>query len=75
MCIVSRDHAGGNKELIKKSPGLEVYGGDKRIDELTKEVGHGYEFKVKIFFMYYKLFSLIKGSFRRGFKNQTSVSQ
>ncbi|KAJ8313834.1 hypothetical protein KUTeg_008395 [Tegillarca granosa] len=40
------DHAGGNKELLKKSPGLAVYGGDKRIDELNNEVNHGNEFKI-----------------------------
>lgn len=73
MFTVLRDHAGGNKELLKKSPDLEVYGGDKRIDELTKEVGHGYEFKVKGFFMYYKGVSLMKETFRKDLKNQTPV--
>ncbi|XP_063229889.1 hydroxyacylglutathione hydrolase, mitochondrial isoform X2 [Bacillus rossius redtenbacheri] len=40
------DHAGGNEELAKKAPGLEVYGGDERIGALTKRVGHGDEFQV-----------------------------
>jgi hydroxyacylglutathione hydrolase len=34
------DHAGGNKEISSKL-GLEVIGGDKRIEALTREVKHG----------------------------------
>ena len=30
------DHAGGNKEIVKRLPGLNVLGGDDRIDGLTK---------------------------------------
>ena len=30
------DHAGGNKEIVKRMPGLNVLGGDDRIDGLTK---------------------------------------
>lgn len=42
-----RDHAGGNEELVKKSPNaLQVFGGDKRIGALTNEVGHGDKFSI-----------------------------
>jgi len=37
------DHAGGNVELLKLVPGIEVYGGDDRVGALTKQVGHGNE--------------------------------
>ncbi|XP_060523304.1 hydroxyacylglutathione hydrolase, mitochondrial [Cylas formicarius] len=41
------DHAGGNEELVKKSPNaLQVYGGDKRIGALTNEVKHGDKFSI-----------------------------
>jgi len=40
------DHAGGNKDLVAKIPGLAVYGGDDRIDALSKKVKHGDELKV-----------------------------
>lgn len=40
------DHAGGNEELVKRHPGLEVYGGDDRIPALTKKVSHGNTFSV-----------------------------
>lgn len=43
----SRDHAGGNEELVKKSPcALQVFGGDKRIGALTNEVKHGDKFSI-----------------------------
>lgn len=35
------DHAGGNKKLKCLMPGLHVYGGDTRIEELTCKVKHG----------------------------------
>lgn len=38
------DHAGGNGKLVQKATAagltLNVYGGDDRIDALTKKVGH-----------------------------------
>ena len=34
------DHAGGNKDLIAKVNGLEVYAGDDRIEGITTKVGH-----------------------------------
>ncbi|XP_059509889.1 hydroxyacylglutathione hydrolase, mitochondrial isoform X3 [Stegostoma tigrinum] len=34
------DHAGGNAELVKKVPGLQVYGGDDRVGALTCKVSH-----------------------------------
>ncbi|XP_033762239.1 hydroxyacylglutathione hydrolase, mitochondrial-like isoform X2 [Pecten maximus] len=42
------DHAGGNKDLIEKAaePKLNVFGGDERIDGLTKKVVHNDKFKV-----------------------------
>ncbi|XP_069111613.1 hydroxyacylglutathione hydrolase, mitochondrial-like [Argopecten irradians] len=40
------DHAGGNEELLKKAPGLKVFGGDDRIGALTKKVVQDDEFKV-----------------------------
>jgi len=40
------DHAGGNKDLISKVPGLTVLGGDDRIEGLTKKVSHGEEVSV-----------------------------
>jgi len=49
------DHAGGNKEMVKHINNGEVYGGDDRIDALTKKVGEGDKFnigsiKVSVFF-------------------------
>jgi len=40
------DHAGGNADLIKIVPGLDVFGGDDRIDGVTNKVKHGDEFTV-----------------------------
>ncbi|XP_068631911.1 hydroxyacylglutathione hydrolase, mitochondrial [Battus philenor] len=40
------DHAGGNENLVKKHPGLEVYGGDDRIGALTKKVQHNTTFNI-----------------------------
>ncbi|KAH9640711.1 hypothetical protein HF086_007282 [Spodoptera exigua] len=40
------DHAGGNEELAKQVPGIEVYGGDDRIGALTKKVEHNTIFNV-----------------------------
>jgi len=40
------DHAGGNKELISKVPGLTVIGGDERIDGVTRYVKHGDQLRV-----------------------------
>lgn len=42
--MFSRDHAGGNKEMVKKykaevaNSTLPVYGGDERVDALTNKV-------------------------------------
>lgn len=41
-----RDHAGGNEELAKQVPGIEVYGGDDRIDAMTKKVEHNTIFNI-----------------------------
>ncbi|XP_014219545.1 hydroxyacylglutathione hydrolase, mitochondrial isoform X2 [Copidosoma floridanum] len=35
------DHAGGNKQICCEVPGLQVFGGDDRIDSLTCKVEHG----------------------------------
>jgi len=40
------DHAGGNKELLKRMPSLAVVGGDIRIDGVVNPVGHGDALKV-----------------------------
>ncbi|KAJ8972065.1 hypothetical protein NQ317_010934 [Molorchus minor] len=41
------DHAGGNEDLVKKSPNaLQVFGGDKRIGALTNMVKHGDKFSI-----------------------------
>lgn len=40
------DHAGGNEDLVKKVPGLKVYGGDDRIGALTCKVTHKKKFQV-----------------------------
>ncbi|XP_061741187.1 hydroxyacylglutathione hydrolase, mitochondrial isoform X1 [Nerophis ophidion] len=40
------DHAGGNEKMVKLIPGLKVYGGDDRVDALTKKVTHSHNFKV-----------------------------
>jgi len=40
------DHAGGNKEMINKAPGLTVIGGDERIDGVTRHVKQGDELTV-----------------------------
>ena len=40
------DHAGGNKEMVSKVPGLVVIGGDDRIDGVTRKVTHGDDLNV-----------------------------
>ncbi|XP_047024596.1 hydroxyacylglutathione hydrolase, mitochondrial isoform X1 [Helicoverpa zea] len=40
------DHAGGNEELAKQVPDLQIYGGDERIGALTKKVQHNTMFSV-----------------------------
>ncbi|XP_004558407.3 hydroxyacylglutathione hydrolase, mitochondrial isoform X1 [Maylandia zebra] len=40
------DHAGGNEKMLKLMPGLKVYGGDDRVDAITKKVSHSNAFKV-----------------------------
>ncbi|KAL0841476.1 hypothetical protein ABMA28_015153 [Loxostege sticticalis] len=40
------DHAGGNADLVKQHPGLQVYGGDDRIGALTKKVQHNTQFNI-----------------------------
>ena len=40
------DHAGGNEELVKQHPGLQVYGGDDRIGALTNKIGHDAKFNI-----------------------------
>ncbi|KAJ8957416.1 hypothetical protein NQ318_004896 [Aromia moschata] len=41
------DHAGGNEDLVKKSPNaLQVFGGDKRIGALTNIVKQGDKFSI-----------------------------
>lgn len=40
------DHAGGNNELVKLVPGLDVYGGDNRVDALTHTAAHDDVLKV-----------------------------
>eukprot|EP00088_Acartia_fossae_P029281 TRINITY_DN3012_c0_g1_i15.p1 TRINITY_DN3012_c0_g1~~TRINITY_DN3012_c0_g1_i15.p1 ORF type:complete len:304 (-),score=46.36 TRINITY_DN3012_c0_g1_i15:300-1211(-) len=40
------DHAGGNKDLIQKMPGLNVLGGDNRIDGVTQFVKDGDSAKI-----------------------------
>ncbi|KAM3959200.1 hydroxyacylglutathione hydrolase tenzing norgay [Aphomia sociella] len=40
------DHAGGNEDLVKMHPGLQVYGGDERIGALTKKVEHNTNFNL-----------------------------
>jgi len=37
---------GGNEQIVKLIPGLEVYGGDDRINAITKRVTHGDKFKI-----------------------------
>ncbi|KAK0153122.1 Hydroxyacylglutathione hydrolase, mitochondrial [Merluccius polli] len=40
------DHAGGNEKMVRLMPRLKVYGGDDRVDALTKKVTHSNTFKV-----------------------------
>ncbi|XP_077589985.1 hydroxyacylglutathione hydrolase, mitochondrial isoform X2 [Stigmatopora nigra] len=40
------DHAGGNEKMVKLMPGLKVYGGDERVDAITKKVSHSGNLKV-----------------------------
>lgn len=46
MFCLTRDHAGGNEELVKLHPGLKVYGGDTRIGALTDKVMHNSELNI-----------------------------
>lgn len=45
--LLCRDHAGGNEKMLRMMPGLKVYGGDDRVDALTKKVTHSNTFKVR----------------------------
>ncbi|XP_076026754.1 hydroxyacylglutathione hydrolase, mitochondrial [Genypterus blacodes] len=40
------DHAGGNEKMVKRIRGLKVYGGDDRVDALTKKVSNSHTFKI-----------------------------
>ncbi|XP_069381174.1 hydroxyacylglutathione hydrolase, mitochondrial isoform X1 [Paralichthys olivaceus] len=40
------DHASGNEKMVRLMPGLKVYGGDDRVDALTKKVSHSHSFKL-----------------------------
>ncbi|XP_053707966.1 hydroxyacylglutathione hydrolase, mitochondrial-like [Synchiropus splendidus] len=40
------DHASGNDKLKKMMPSLKVYGGDDRVDAITKKVTHSNSFKL-----------------------------
>ncbi|XP_061713115.1 hydroxyacylglutathione hydrolase, mitochondrial [Cydia pomonella] len=40
------DHAGGNENLVKMVPNLQVYGGDDRIGALTNKVQHQSKFNI-----------------------------
>ncbi|XP_035206414.1 hydroxyacylglutathione hydrolase, mitochondrial-like [Stegodyphus dumicola] len=40
------DHAGGNKVIHDVLPDIPIYGGDDRIDSLTKKLSHNEEFKI-----------------------------
>lgn len=40
------DHASGNEKMVKLFPGLKVYGGDDRVDAITKKVSHSHSFKL-----------------------------
>lgn len=42
----SRDHAGGNTQLKESMESLEVYGGDSRVDAVTKIVQDGNSFNI-----------------------------
>ncbi len=43
---ISRDHAGGNKEMAEKRPDLTVCGNDDRIDAMNKRVKNNDQFNV-----------------------------
>lgn len=43
-----RDHASGNEKMVRMMPGLKVYGGDDRVDAITKKVSHSHNFKVRL---------------------------
>jgi len=47
-CLLRRDHAGGNEKMVRMMPGLKVYGGDERVDALTKKVTHSNTLKVRL---------------------------
>ncbi|KAI9348793.1 hydroxyacylglutathione hydrolase cytoplasmic-like protein [Zopfochytrium polystomum] len=40
------DHAGGNEDFVKLSPGVAVYGGDDRIGALTHQIEDGKAFQL-----------------------------
>ncbi|XP_070779108.1 hydroxyacylglutathione hydrolase, mitochondrial-like isoform X4 [Enoplosus armatus] len=40
------DHASGNEKMVRLMPGLKVYGGDDRVDAITKKVSHSNNFKL-----------------------------
>ncbi|KAJ2723210.1 Cytoplasmic glyoxalase II [Coemansia sp. Benny D115] len=40
------DHAAGNLEVAKQIPGLQVYGGDSRIPEMTRQLRTGDQFAI-----------------------------
>ena len=47
-----RDHAGGNKELLKSAGKVPVYGGDERVDALTDKVTQNDQFSVSKMILY-----------------------
>lgn len=49
-----RDHAGGNEKMVKLMPGLKVYGGDDRVDAITKKVSHSNNLKVRLLHRFYR---------------------
>ncbi|XP_047504882.1 hydroxyacylglutathione hydrolase, mitochondrial isoform X1 [Pieris napi] len=40
------DHAGGNEDLVKMLPDLQVYGGDDRIGAITHKIEHNSKFNI-----------------------------
>ncbi|XP_015109877.1 hydroxyacylglutathione hydrolase, mitochondrial [Diachasma alloeum] len=40
------DHAGGNENMLKKFKGVQIYGGDDRVEAVNKIVAHGDSFNI-----------------------------
>ena len=69
LIFFSRDHAGGNENLVSMVSGLTVCGNDDRIGALNKRVKHNESFKVEncgVYFCDYNIIIVVETHSCRG---------